>query len=1322
LAAFHGYTLRPSVQVDKVAADLTTIQADIRLIEPAEAPTDNAKLVTLTELLLRSNNRYESTVLMIRSASSMPYGQAVVMLKQAEERIQATSRSPRTETVYYARDRASMAQDRSVRTDMSNTSRRGRGGFGGRRTGDNRSYGKPTGDNRSYGKPTGGNRECWHCGSQSHIRTACPAWLNTQEGTKWAAKNPAKQRWKQATTPGPTEGAWTAGITINPQTWLVDSGATSHMTWNRDLFTTFLVIEPPIQVTIANGTSIPCRGVGSVELRQENPLVPDVITLKNVRYMPDLNTNLLSVTKLEDRGIYVASRPGFLDLIRDSKTLATAQRNGGSYVLELGNRNHQKETAFTAEDNVLTWELLHARLAHVGDHFITPLPKITEGIPKLPKLPERPRKACDPCARSKQIRIISREKPVPSKAPLGRLYIDGWGPYSVPALGYEGAEYYFSITCEATHKKWVIIVRKRAMFPTEFMKFKAYNELQSGFKIMAVRLDGAGENRTLGEELSMLGIAVEYTTAYTPSQNGVAERLNRTLVGMAKAMLLASGLPQKFWGFAIEAACYIRNRLPIGPGKITPEEAFTGKKPDIKHLRVFGCLAYVLKPHEQRIKLDPNSSRTAFVGYEESTRQYRVYDPVRNLVVRSHNIDWYENERLDFDWNEQINGYLTAYRNDDGDSDSDAVTLVLTPPETPFLQATLPAQMEVGDIDNLRALEEPVGDLVKSLWHPPPPVREGDSRPEMDQPNVPDESGIEEAAVPEVEPPNSGQQTPNSGQQTPAPPEIAVSGRPVRDRKPVNRLIETIGLPPSAKSALERPNIPATYEDAIHDPVYSMEWKAAIQDELQKLVSMGAFKVRDLPKGRKRISSRWVFNVKYTSTGLIDKFKARLVAKGFRQTYGDDYTDTFSPTIKMDSLRALLAIAAANNWPIEQMDIISAYLAGVLDEDIYMAAPDGLGLPDSATVKVIKALYGLKQSGRVWYKKIQALLKTLGFERTDSDWSVFVNKDKTLFVGVYVDDLVITGPSLTAIKALKVAISAAFPVKDLGNIKMCLGLHIVRDEVSKTLSIDQTQYIKNMLVAYRMENSTPVSTPIDGYESTAPALPGEPRADSQLYQQAVGSLQYSSVGTRLDITYAVGRLSQHLIDPTIRHWNAVLRVFRYLKGTLYYCLVFRIGVSDGILEGYTDADYASAQDRVSISAYTFIFNGASIAWSSKRQRTIATSTVEAEYIALCAGAKQAVWLRGLFLELGQAKFLSKAPGRPVLLYGDNQGALALVENPENHARTKHIDVQYHYIRHLVGNGSITTAYCPTDQMAADVLTKPLTKVKLLRCLETTFGH
>jgi hypothetical protein len=195
---------------------------------------------------------------------------------------------------------------------------------------------------------------------------------------------------------GSPEGAWTVGHTTNfganPQVWLVDSGATSHVTWDRGLFTSFLTIEPPIPVTIANGESIPCCGVGTVKLHQENRQVPGIITIQNVRYMPDLNTNLLSVSKLEGRGIYVASRPGFLDLIRNGKTLATVQRNGGLYVLKLGSGNHH-ETAFAADDKAITWDILCARLAHVGGHFITKIANVTEGSTQVlvwPKDQERP--------------------------------------------------------------------------------------------------------------------------------------------------------------------------------------------------------------------------------------------------------------------------------------------------------------------------------------------------------------------------------------------------------------------------------------------------------------------------------------------------------------------------------------------------------------------------------------------------------------------------------------------------------------------------------------------------------------------------------------------------------------------------------------------------------------------------------------------------------------------------------------------------------------------------------------------------------------------
>jgi gag-polypeptide of LTR copia-type len=563
LAAFHGYTLRPGVQVDKVAADLTTIQSDIRLINASEAPTDNAKTVTLTELFLRANARYETTVLMLRSQSDITFEQATLMLKQAEERIQSASGTTRATEI------ALFAQDQHVKAGKALFTKKVTGrAYSSRNT----SAGKPR------GKPTGSSKECWHCGSQNHIRTACPEWLGTPEGTKWAAKNPMKHRSKSSMATGLPEGAWTVGnapsSSVNPKIWLVDSGATSHMTWDRALFTTFTVIEPPIPVTIANGMSIPCRGIGTVELHQDDQTTPSRITIQNVRYMPDLNVNLLSVSKLEDRDIYVASRPGFLDLVRDGKTLATAWRNGGSYVLELGSKNCQRETAFTTKDDAVTWDVLHARLAHVGDQLITQMDGVVDGF-SMPKQPSKPREACDPCVLAKQVRIISRTPPEPATKPLGRLYIDGWGPYSVPALGFNDAQYFFTITDEATRKKWVRIVVRRAQFPSEFMQFKAYVELQSGFNIKAIRLDNAGENKTLGDELQQLGIAVEYTTAYTPSQNGIAERLNRTLVQMAKAMLANSKLPQKFWGFAIEAACYLRNRLPIAPRKITPEEAFT---------------------------------------------------------------------------------------------------------------------------------------------------------------------------------------------------------------------------------------------------------------------------------------------------------------------------------------------------------------------------------------------------------------------------------------------------------------------------------------------------------------------------------------------------------------------------------------------------------------------------------------------------------------------------------------------------------------------------------------------------------------------------
>lgn len=278
-----------------------------------------------------------------------------------------------------------------------------------------------------------------------------------------------------------------------------------------------------------------------------------------------------------------------------------------------------------------------------------------------------------------------------------------------------------------------------------------------------------------------------------------------------------------------------------------------------------------------------------------------------------------------------------------------------------------------------------------------------------------------------------------------------------------------------------------------------------------------------------------MFAVKYTPPGNIDRFKARLVARGFSQAPGVDHSDTFSPTLRIESLRTLLALAAGNDLEIHQLDIVSAYLAGKLEETIYMAPPEALGLPKTKALRLVSSLYGLKQSGRVWYKTISVTLTGHGLGRTNSDWSLFVTDDKALIVGLYVDDMVVVGRDLVRIKALKEALTKAYALKDLGEISVCLGIRVTRNRALHTLELDQEQYILGMLSTYGLADCSPVTTPADGYNGLEKALEDELRADQLLYQRVIGSLMHAMRFTRPDIAFAVSKLSQYASDPTVRH-------------------------------------------------------------------------------------------------------------------------------------------------------------------------------------------
>ena len=206
------------------------------------------------------------------------------------------------------------------------------------------------------------------------------------------------------------------------------------------------------------------------------------------------------------------------------------------------------------------------------------------------------------------------------------------------------------------------------------------------------------------------------------------------------------------------------------------------------------------------------------------------------------------------------------------------------------------------------------------------------------------------------------------------------------------------------------------------------------------------------------------------------------------------------------------------------------------------------------------------------------------------------------------------------------------------------------------------------------------------------------------YREAIGSLMYTAVATRPDITFAVSALSQFLENPGIVHWEAVKRVYRYLAGTKLHVLTY--GNERHDLIGFTDADGASQEHRHAISGFTFLIDGAAISWASRKQELVTLSTAEAEYVAATHASKECIWLRRLMQPL-----FGLSPS-PTTLYCDNQAALRLATDDNYHARTKHIDIRFHFIRQTITDGHVNINYCPTQDMTADILTKALPKYKV----------
>ncbi|KAD6453153.1 hypothetical protein E3N88_07858 [Mikania micrantha] len=449
------------------------------------------------------------------------------------------------------------------------------------------------------------------------------------------------------------------------------------------------------------------------------------------------------------------------------------------------------------------------------------------------------------------------------------------------------------------------------------------------------------------------------------------------------------------------------------------------------------------------------------------------------------------------------------------------------------------------------------------------------------------------------------------------------------------------------------------------------QWRQAMSEEFKALITNGTWTLVPPVPDANIVDCKWVYKIKRDQNGLITRYKARLVAKGFNQQAGLDYHETFSPVVKPTTIRVVLSMAVTHGWPLRQLDVQNAFLNGDLQETVYLRQPPGFVDPAKPNHVCLlhKSLYGLKQAPRAWFHRLSGVLYTLGFTGSKTDPSLFIysSNGTTLYMLVYVDDIVLTGNNSAAIDNIVKHLQQHFALQDLGALSYFLGIEVLPK--GSHLLLSQKKYVLDLLQKAGLSQSKPVSSPC----STSVTLT---REDSPLfnnpvrYRQIVGSLQYLTL-TRPDIAFAVNKVCQFLHSPTENHWSAVKRILRYLQGTANHGLLLQRSASF-TLHAYTDADWAgSSDDRRSTGGYAIYLGKNLVSWSARKQQTVSRSSTESEYKALANTVAELTWLEALLCELNVP--MKSTP----VLWCDNLGATYLSANPVFHARTKHIEVDFH---------------------------------------------
>uniref|UniRef100_A0A2N9HH13 Integrase catalytic domain-containing protein n=1 Tax=Fagus sylvatica TaxID=28930 RepID=A0A2N9HH13_FAGSY len=992
--------------------------------------------------------------------------------------------------------------------------------------------------------------------------------------------------------------------THNSETWLTDSGASDHITATASNLNTQAPYHGSEQVTVGNGQNLPIQSIGNTQLHTQY----HKFQLKNVLHIPRIASNLMSVHKLcldNNCSCLFDAQKLLIQDLPTGRLLYKGLSKDGVYPIHSTQfcRSASTKSACLASSSAQKWQLWHSRLGHPSAKVLhTIFPSLSSCNP----LDFNSVKShCKHCLAGKMHQLpfpISTNKVT---APFQIVHADLWGP--APSVSLNGFRFYLVLVDEYTKFTWVYLLTHKSETFTLFKQFTAliHNQFKQSVQIFRTDCGGEFTSTAFNTFCADNGIIHQLSCPHTPQQNGVAERKHKHLIQCALALLSQSNLPISYWSYAVSTAAHLINKLPTPLlSDKSPWESLFHTKPTLSHLRAFGCQCFPLLTPYNKTKLQPKSVPCIFLGYPFTSKGYVCFDPSSHRFYTSRHVLFNETIFPGLSTSQQSTS-SSQTSNYSSDCWVNTLNLLHCCTQNP---ASVSASLDSDPSSQHHVSVSASLDSDLSV-----PLSNSPTQPLLQQPISPTlisvtSSDSTSPICPSIDPPL----LPN--------PHTTITPATILTPDPI--------LPPDT-TTLSLPTASLTPTSVA--PNTTSQHPMQTQEEFDALKKQGTWSLVLPPPHKNIVGCKWVYKLKHHSDGTIARYKARLVAKGFHQQHRVDYEETFSPVIKPPTVRLILSLAVAQNWPLRQLDVKNAFLHGTLKEEVYMAQPQGY--IDSSyphhVCKLHKSIYGLKQAPRAWFESFTTQLLQLGFIASAADSSLFIyhHHHVIAYLLLYVDDIVLTSNSTSYLDSLILQLRLVFDLKDLAPTLDSLSMKV---NCSLTLMV-----IEALLVPYTILPSPDLTSRLQSIKFVNTWLLPPP---------LTSLLPRESSDTLKELCF----MALHSLQ------------------VLYTCQV------------YSDADWAGdPDDRRSTSGLLVYLGSNPITWSAKKQATVSRSSTESEYRALASASAEVCWLRTLLKDLGI--FLSQPP----ILWCDNVSVLAIASNPVFHARTKHIEVDFHFIRERV---------------------------------------